>query len=119
MKKIILMLAIMFVTPMLVFADEIIDSKGTITPCRITSINDVYVEYQKDGVTHYLKRYKEQPVFNDYVVVFSCLKKEKHVVRYTGKILSRDYRGIYMIIGPESMQIPWYRIEFVGVYDPN
>lgn len=120
MKKIVLMLAILLVTPMLVFADEIINSKGTIIPCKITSINDVYVEYQKDGTTHYLQRYKEQPIFNDYVDVFSGVKKGNRIIRYTGKILSKDFRGIFLITGnEENMQIPWYRIKFIGVYDPN
>ena len=119
MKKIVLMLAVLLATSTMVFADEIIDSKGTITPCKITSVNDVYVEYQKDGTTHYLQRYKTQPIFNDYVDVFTGVKKGNRVVRYTGKILSKDFRGIFLLNGSENMQIPWYRIKFIGIYDPN
>jgi len=122
MKKIILvcflfMLA-QFLVQIPVLADEIIDSSGNIVPCKIETIMGGLVEYKKDGSMHYFEREKDQPIFNDYVDVRDKLFKNEVITRYTGKILAKDFDGLRIRNENGDMDIPWYRVKFVGVYKP-
>lgn len=120
MKKFLLIISVIFLFQTLAFADEIIDSKGNIIPCKIITICDGLIEYQKDGLLNTFYREMNQAIFNDFVDVVDNLKKRKITTRYSGIILFKDPSGIRLQVqNGETMQIPWYKVKFVGVYNPN
>lgn len=121
MKKIIfvcfLLMAQVFIQS--AFADEILDSKGNILPCKIETVMDGFVEYNVNGNKYSFARVNDQPIFNDYIDVrVTLFKKEPIVTRYTGKILVRDAYGARIENENTEMDIPWYRVKFVGIYKP-
>lgn len=121
MKKIILILGIigLFVVNNSAFSDEIIDSKGNITPCKIVTVGEGLIEYQKDGCLNTFCRDMNQPVFNDYVDVRTTLISRHEVItRYCGTIIMKDFSGVKINTQSGVMTIPWYRVKFVGIYKP-
>ncbi len=119
MKKIILAVCCLFMLQSLVFADEIIDAKGTIIPCRIETVCDGFVEYKKDGNLYTFTREEASPVFNDYVDIRLKLLKKEPTARYSGKIIIKDMWGVIIRNENGNIDIPWYKIQFVGVYKPK
>lgn len=122
MKKIFLVcflfLWAQFLINSVVFADEVIDSKGYIIPCKIETVQEGFVEYNKDGNLYYFTQSKDSPVFNDYVDVRTKLFKKDSIVRYSGKVIIKDVYGTTLQNENGNMNIPWYRVKFVGVYKP-
>ena len=103
----------------LVFADEIVDSKGVITPCKIITVSDGFVEYEQNGCLNTFCRNIDQPVFNDYVDVRTKLfAKHETITRYCGTLVMKDFGGVTIRTTNGIMNIPWYRVKFVGVYKP-
>ena len=101
-----------------VFADEILDKNGNIIPCRVESVIDGLIEYKKNGNLYSFHRQNDSLVFNDYVDVQEKLFKKESVTRYSGKILFRDMGGLRLRNELGDIDIPWYRVKFVGVYKP-
>ena len=122
MKKIIFSVCFLFIAQFMInsmaVADEIVDSTGNITPCKIETIMGGLIEYEKAGNMHYFERSDDQPVFNDYVDVRTNLFKPSIVQRYTGKILIKDGWNLRLKDANCEMDIPFYRVKFVGVYKP-
>ena len=118
MKKIILICFLFLMAQSLVFADEIIDAKGKIIPCRVITVADDLVEYMKDGNKYVFTRPQESPVFNDYVDVRVKLYKRHSVDRYFGKILVKDWENVKLRTENGDMDIPFYRVKFLGVFKP-
>lgn len=119
MKRLALILGVLLMTQCLTLADEIIDSKGNIIQCKIVTISDGFIEYEKDGCLNSFCRNLESVVFNDYVDVRTNLSKKKEITRYTGKILVKDFSGVRIRTENGEMQIPWFKVKFVGIYNPN
>lgn len=103
----------------IVFADEMIDSKGSITPCKIITVCDGLIEYQQNGCIYSIQRANNQPIFNDYVDVRTKLFRRHTIARHTGTVILKDFGGVKIRANGEDMQIPWWRVKFVGVYNPN
>lgn len=125
MKKIISVLFILVLAQasarVAAFADEIIDSKGTITPCKIETVAGGLIEYKKEGNLYSFQREKNSLVFNDYVdvrVKVDLKNKEIPFTRYSGEIISKDFDGLILRNENGDTHIPWYRVKFVGVYKP-
>lgn len=119
MKKIILTCFLFLMAQSLVFADEIIDARGKVIPCHIVTVADDFVEYKKDGNLYFFTRPEESPVFNDYVDVRVKLYKKNSVTRYFGKILVKDLENVKLRTENGDMDIPFYRVKFVGVFKPQ
>lgn len=120
MKKIFLTFCLLVMVQTIVFADEIIDAKGNITPCKILTISDGFIEYQKDGCRYNIQREKTQAVFNDYIDVITDLRHPKATQRRNGTIFFKDFSGAHLQVQKgEIVWIPWYKIKFIGVYNPN
>lgn len=123
MKKILvfcgLFLLVQLFTNVKAFADEIIDAKGVVTPCRIETIDADFVEYKKDGNLVSFTREQSSPIFNDYIDVRNQLYKKNSINRITGKIVVRDMWGIIMETENGQMDIPFYRIKHIGIYKPT
>jgi len=102
----------------LVFADEIIDAKGKVIPCKIVTVVDDFVEYEKDGNLYSFSRPDESLVFNDYVDVKVKLYKKHSTERYFGKVLIKDWENVRLRTENGDMDIPFYRVKFVGVFKP-
>ena len=119
MKKIVIAVCFLFlmVQP-LAFADEIIDSQGNIIPCKVETVGEDYVEYHKDGNLYAFFRTYDTPVFNDYVDVRTKLFKKEEFERISGKVLVRDLWGVTMLTEQGRMEIPFYRVKFIGIYKP-
>lgn len=100
------------------FADEILDSKGNIIPCKIETVEDGFVEYKKGGSLYSFVREKDSLVFNDYIDVRVKIFKNSMVTRFSGKIVAKDAYGAIFKTEDGNMNIPWYRVKFVGVYRP-
>lgn len=118
MKKILITSLIFFAFQSIVLADEIIDSKGQIIPCKIETVMDGFIEYKKDGSINYFAREKYQPIFNDYVDVRTKLNKKDSIQRYSGKIIVKDFGGVRIRNEHGDINIPWYRVKFIGIYKP-
>jgi hypothetical protein len=123
MKKIILAVCFLFLvqffTKSSVLADEIIDANGTVTPCKIITVVDGFIEYTKDGNLYRFAREKDSAVFSDYVDVRENLLKRYGIKRYSGKIVVKDVEGVKMRINGTDIDIPRYRIKFIGIYKPE
>ena len=118
MKKIILLVCFLFLmTNSSVFADEIIDSKGAIIPCKIETVGEDFVEYRKDGNLYSFVRPNNSTVFNDYAEVKPNLFK-KDTQRLVGKIYVRDMWGVKINTNDGLVDIPFYRVKMLGVYKP-
>lgn len=100
------------------FADEIIDRVGNITPCKITSVSDGLIQYKINGSEFSLRREYNNPVFNDYVETISSIGKEIKTVRYTGKLVFKDHTMVTIRTNNEDVNIPWYRVKLIGLYNP-
>lgn len=118
MKKLLLILSFLLITNTPVFADEIIDARGTIIPCRIETIMDGLIEYKKDGNLYSFTRAQDSPVFNDYVDVRTNLLKRHSISRYIGKIIVKDMWGMTLQNENGNINIPFYKIKYLGVYKP-
>lgn len=121
MKKIIsvcfmLTLVQAFAAP--IFADEILDSKGNIIPCKIETVEGGYIEYKKGGSLYSFQREKDSLVFNDYIDVRDKILKNQVITRYSGKIIAKDVYGAILQNDSGNITIPWYRVKFIGVYKP-
>jgi len=118
MKKIIAVLFILALAQTSVFADEIVDAKGVIIPCKIETVSGGLIQYKKDGNLYSFQREKDSLVFNDYVDVSLKLLKKDSVTRYSGQVIARDFDGVIIRNENGDMTIPWYRVKFIGVYKP-
>jgi hypothetical protein len=118
MKKIILICFLFLMAQSLVFADEIIDAKGVVIPCKIITVADDFVEYKKDGNLYSFSRPDESLVFNDYIDVRDNLFKRNSIKRYFGKVIIKDLENVRLRTENGDMEIPWYRVKFVGVFKP-
>lgn len=118
MKKIILTCFLFLMAQGFVFADEIIDARGQVIPCRVVTVADDFVEYKKDGNLYSFSRPNESLVFNDYVDVRVKLNKKNSIERYFGKILVKDWENVRLRTENGDMEIPFYRVKFVGVFKP-
>jgi len=119
MKKILLMVGVFLLAQSFVFADEIIDSKGNITPCKIISVGDGLVEFKKDGCLYSFRRLGKDPVFGDYVDVRKILFKGESVERISGQVYCKNFGGVMIKTQDEVMNIPWFRVQNAGMYKPN
>lgn len=119
MKKIILAVCFLLMAQSFVFADEIIDSKGNIIPCKIVTVVDGLIEYKKDGNMHSFQREKDSLIFNDYVDVRLKLTKRDDIKRISGKVIVKDSDVVIIKTENGNMSIPWYKVKFVGVYKPE
>lgn len=119
MKKFFLICFLFLMAQSLVFADEVIDAKGKVIPCKIITVADDLVEYTKDGNRYSFTRSDESPIFNDYVDVRVKLYKKNSVTRYFGKIIVKDLENVKLRTENGDMDIPFYRVKFVGVFKPN
>lgn len=119
MKKMILGICLMFFALCSVcFADEIIDAQGNVIPCKIETVAGGLIEYKKDGNLYSFARTSSQAVFNDYVDVQIKFFKDPVIQRYSGKIIAKDSYGVRIRNNGQDMDIPWYRVKFVGIYKP-
>lgn len=126
MKKIILvcflfLMAQVWVKPLAfnkAYADEIIDSKGNIIPCKIETVEDGLIEYHKNGSLHTFAREQNSNIFNDYVDVRLNLLEEDSVTRFSGKVIVKDMWSTVLRNENGDMDIPWYKVKFIGVYKP-
>lgn len=120
MKKIFLAICFLFLMAQsFVFADEIVDSKGNVTPCKIVTVSDGFVEYNKDGNLYSFVRSKDLLIFNDYVDVrIELLKKNPIITRYSGKVIVKDLESVRLRNENGDMDIPFYRVKSVGIYKP-
>lgn len=118
MKKIILAACFLFIAQSFVFADEIIDDKGNVTPCKIVTVADGFIEYKKDGNLYSFTRAEDSLIFNDYVDVKTKLFKDEVVTRYSGKVIVKDVETVRLRNENSDMDIPFYRVKSVGIYKP-
>ena len=123
MKKIILTVCFLILAqifaPHSAFADEIIDSKGNLTQCKIITVCEGLIEYEKDGCLYSMQRIDNQKVFNDYVDIRTKIFKKEEITRRTGKIITKDFVGVKIRTNGEDIQIPCWRVKSVGLYNPN
>lgn len=122
MKKIILMVCLLLMAQIFaslkVFADEIVDSKGNIIPCKIETVEDGFIEYHKDGNLYTFTRENNSLVYNDYVDVRENLFDRDSIIRHSGQIIVKDSWGLVLQNENGNIDIPFYRVKFVGVYKP-
>lgn len=126
MKKIILVCFLVVMAkfmsatlaPSSAFADEVVDSKGVIIPCKIETVCDGLIEYKKDGCLYNFTREKDCLVFNDYVDVRVNMLKKNNITRYNGKIIAKDLWAVKIRNDNGDIEIPWYKIKFIGIYKP-
>ena len=123
MKKILLTVCVLlmaqFFAQSSVFADEIIDGKGNITPCSFVMVADGLIEYQKDGCLFSFQRVNKDPVFGDYVDVKKNFFKDVVTERISGLVYCKNLGGVVITANGENMNIPWYRVKNIGMYKPN
>lgn len=118
MKKIFLVCFMVLMVQNLVFADEVIDAKGNIIPCKIETVEAGFIEYKKDGNLYHFTREKASPVFNDYVDVRQDLRKWDDTSRYFGRIVVKDMWSVILQNEEGQIDIPFFRVKFIGVYKP-
>lgn len=118
MKKIVFAICFLFMVQPLAFADEIIDAKGIIIPCKIETVEADLIEYKKDGELYTFTREVNSPVFNDYVDTRLNLLKKDDIKRYYGKIIVKDMWSTIIQNESGQIDIPFYKVKFVGVYKP-
>lgn len=118
MKKIIFAVCFLFMLQPFVSADEIIDAAGNVTPCKIITVAGGLIEYEKNGNKYSFARQEDSLIFNDYVDVKTDLFKKEAVTRYSGKIIVKDLENVRIRNEDGDMDIPWYRVKFVGIYRP-
>lgn len=119
MKKILLITTLFLLAQLSVFADEIIDASGNVTECKIVTVSEGLIEYDKDGSLFSFVRNSKDNVFNDYVDFVPSLKERQVLERVYGTIIYRDFKSVLIKTKDGNMQIPWYRIRLVGLYRPN
>lgn len=122
MKKIILVclmvLAVQVFVKSFVSADEVLESTGNIIPCKIETVYGGLIEYHKNGSLYLFSRTNDSLIYNDYVDVRTKLFKKDAITRFTGQIITKDMWGIILKGDNGNMDIPWFRVKFVGIYKP-
>lgn len=118
MKKIFLVCFLVLMSQSLVLADEIIDAKGFVIPCKVETVEAGLIEYKKDGSLYTFTREENSPIFNDYVDVRLKLFKKDADGRYSGKIIAKDMWSTIIQNENGNIDIPFFRVKFVGVYKP-
>lgn len=123
MKKILIfcglfLLAQLF-TQFSVNADEIIDAQGNIIKCKVETVEDDFIEYKKEGNLYSFTREANSPIFDDYIDVRVNLLKKESITRISGKILVKDMWSVIIRSENGQIDIPFYRIKFIGVYKPS
>ncbi len=118
MKKIIFAMVFLLMAQSFVLADEVIDSSGNIIPCKIVTVMNGLIEYKKDGNLYTFCREKDSIIFNDYVDVREKLFRKHHIKRYSGKIIVKDLENVIIRNEKGDIDIPWYRVKFIGIYKP-
>ncbi len=119
MKKIIFILSLMLLFSYnSAFADEIIDSQGNTTKCKIETVLAGFIEYKKDGNLHSFTRENTSPIFSDYVDVRNGLFKRHTIKRYYGTIIIKDFWQTDIIVNDVQQSYPFYKVKFVGIYKP-
>lgn len=120
MKKLLIFLGIIFLSLQTnVFADEIIDSHGNITNCKIISVSSGLVEYKNGGIYKTFTREKDSNIFNDYVDVGMIVLNNDDTKRIIGKILTKDYMETTIKTSEGLYYIPWYKVIKIGIYNPQ
>ena len=119
MKKFLLICLIVLASQGLAFADEIINESGTTIQCKIITVGDGLFEYKKDGFIYSFHRASSENLFPDYVDARTKLFSKNSIKRYTGKIIVKDAQGVRIRTSDGDIQIPWYKVHFIGVFKPN
>lgn len=115
---------IFFIIIMLLFiqnayADEIIQADGTTTVCKIESVMGGLIEYRQNGSLNYFTRVSQSPIFSDYVIVRDKLFKKEGITRYSGTVvLKNNWNTIILTNDRKYMEIPFFRVKFIGIYRP-
>lgn len=118
-KNLLIALCFMISLSNITFADEIIQSDGVAVPCRIETVVDGFVEYYKNGVLYSFARETSSPIFNDYIVVKNKVFTRKNTTKYYGKVLIKNmWNTVLRLNDGTSMNIPFYRVKFIGIYKP-
>lgn|SRR5574344_884666 len=117
-KLIITCICLLFVSQTASFADEIIDAKGEVIPCKIETVLSGLIEYHKNGNRYFFSREEASPVFNDYVDVKKNLFNKKDTTRYFGKIYVKDMWSLIITTDKGDIDVPFYKIKFIGIYKP-
>lgn len=102
----------------LCFADEVVDAKGNIIPCKIETVTGGLIEYTKDGNLRSFQREDNSNIFSDYVDVITNPLKKNPIQRISGTIIARDFDGVKIKNEDGLTNIPNYRVKFIGVYKP-
>jgi hypothetical protein len=123
MKKILLTVFVLFLAQFVVqssaLADEIIDSKGNIIPCKIISVSDGLIEYKKDNCQFSFNRILKDPVFSDYVDVRRIVSGKLVLERISGYVSCKNLGGVIVKKEGEIIDIPWYWVANLGIYKPE
>lgn len=123
MKKILLVFGVFLMVNLFfqaaVKADEIIDSRGELINCKIITVADGLIEYEKDGCMLSFQREINDPVFSDYVDVKKNLFKDVVFERISGYVSYKGMGGVVIKRQDEIINIPWYRVQNTGIYRPN
>lgn len=123
MKKILITCFAFLITGLIsqiaAFADEIIDTQGNIIKCKVETVEEDFVQYKKDGNLYTFTRENNSSIFDDYIDVRVHLNKEDSVTRISGKIIAKDMWGVIIKNDSGLIDIPFFRIKFVGVYKPS
>ena len=117
-KKIFLLFCFIFIFQPFVFADEIIDAKGNIIPCKIETVEAGFVEYRKNESLYTFTREKDSMIFNDYVDVEEKFLKKESIKRYYGKVILKDFWSVVIQNKNGKIDIPFFKIKFIGIYKP-
>lgn len=119
MKKIIFTCFLFLIAQNFVLADEIVDGRGTIIPCKIETVEGGLIQYHKEGGLFTFNREKDSLIFNDYVDVRTNLFKRDSIKRITGQIITKDFDGLRIKNEDGEMVIKNYRVKFIGIYKPE
>lgn len=119
MKKIIFTCFLFLIAQGFVFADEIIDGRGNIIPCKIETVSGGLIQYHKDGGLFSFQREKDSLIFNDYVDVRAKIFKRDEIKRISGQVITKDFDGLRIRNEDGDIVIPNYRVKFIGVYKPE
>ena len=117
MKKIIICL-VFLVSQCVCFADEVVDAKGNIIPCKIETVSGGLIEYTKDGNLKSFQREHSSDIYSDYVDVITNPLKKDSIQRISGTIIARDFDGVKIRNADGLTNIPNYRVKFIGIYKP-
>lgn len=119
MKKIISVCFLFLMAQSFALADEIIDARGTVIPCKIVTVVDGFIEYKEGGNLNRFAREKDSLIFNDYVDVRGNIFKKEGIKRYFGRIIVKDVEGVKLRTEGTDIDIPRCKIKFIGLYKPD